>query len=188
MGSDIVIGCMDGIAGQVNYLLDEAENSDIMELCLWRYTIMSIQSDVEIMSIRVLEGYAQEHQLSENEAVSLFYKYQVFEKLILQHEYLHQLDFSETIRYVEEIMEQKSSVLVLYHGTNVAFDEIDLSKSRNRRDFGKGFYCTILENQAKEWAHRLYMRNYTLMLWIRNVLNSLKATDKKAETSIPSMW
>ena len=38
---------------------------------------------------------------------------------------------------------------------------MDLSKSHNRRDFGRGFYCTVLEKQAKEWAHRLYIRNYT---------------------------
>lgn len=122
---------------------------------------MSIQSDVEMLSVRVLETYTQEHYLSEKEAVDLFYKYQVFEKLILQHEYLHQLDFSETVKYVEEIMTQKSSVLVLYHGSNIAFDRIDLSKSHNRRDFGRGFYCTILEKQAQEWAHRLYMRNFS---------------------------
>lgn len=53
---------------------------------------MSIQSDVEMLSIRVLEDYAKSHQLTEGEAVELFYKYQVFEKLLLQHEYLHQLD------------------------------------------------------------------------------------------------
>lgn len=121
---------------------------------------MSIQSDVEMLSIRVLEDYAREHHLSERDAVDLFYKYQVFEKLILQHEYLHQLDFSETVKYVEELMLQKSSVLVVYHGSNIAFDQIDLSKSHNRRDFGRGFYCTILEKQAQEWAHRLYMRNF----------------------------
>lgn len=122
---------------------------------------MSIQSDVEMLSIRVLEDYAREHHLSERDAVDLFYKYQVFEKLILQHEYLHQLDFSETVKYVEELMLQKSSVLVVYHGSNIAFDQIDLSKSHNRRDFGRGFYCTILEKQAQEWAHRLYMRNFS---------------------------
>lgn len=99
---------------------------------------MSIQSDVEMLSIRVLEDYAREHHLSERDAVDLFYKYQVFEKLILQHEYLHQLDFSETVKYVEELMLQKSSVLVVYHGSNIAFDQIDLSKSHNRRDFGRG--------------------------------------------------
>lgn len=122
--------------------------------------IMSIQSDVEILSVRVLEDYANSHHLTESEAIELFYKYQVFEKLLLQHEYLHQLDYSETIQYVEEIIEQESPSLVLYHGSNIAFDEVDLSKSHNRRDFGRGFYCTVLETQAREWAHRLYMRQF----------------------------
>lgn len=122
---------------------------------------MSKQSDVEMLSIRALEYYAKSHGLSSKEAVHLFYKYQVFEKIILQHEYLHQLDFSETIRFVEEIMYQDSPDLVLYHGTTSEFEQIDLSKSRNRRDFGRGFYCTVLESQAQEWAHRLYMRNFS---------------------------
>lgn len=120
---------------------------------------MSIQSDVEMMSIRALEDYAKIHHLSECAAVDLFHKHQIFEKLILQHEYLHQLDFSETLDFIEETISKESSTLILYHGSNIAFDQIDLSKSHNRRDFGRGFYCTILENQASEWAHRLYMRN-----------------------------
>lgn len=122
---------------------------------------MSIQSDVEMLSIQTLEHYAKSHCLSEKEASDIFYKHQVFEKIILQHEYLHQLDFSETVKYVEEIIDKEVSDLLLYHGSNVAFDEINLSKSHNRRDFGRGFYCTILESQAKEWAHRLYIRNFS---------------------------
>lgn len=62
---------------------------------------------------------------------------------------------------MEEIIDKEVSDLLLYHGSNVAFDEINLSKSHNRRDFGRGFYCTILESQAKEWAHRLYIRNFS---------------------------
>ena len=58
---------------------------------------MSIQSDVEMLSIQALEYYARTHKLSEADTVHLFHKYQVFEKIILQHEYLHQLDFSETL-------------------------------------------------------------------------------------------
>jgi hypothetical protein len=61
---------------------------------------------------------------------------------------------------VEEIIAEDAPELVLYHGSNIAFDEIDLTKSRNRRDFGRGFYCTVLENQAKEWARRLYLRSH----------------------------
>ncbi|WP_242999029.1 DUF3990 domain-containing protein [Blautia producta] len=50
---------------------------------------------------------------------------------------------------------------ILYHGSNIAFDKISLSKSRNRRDFGRGFYCTISEEQAAEWAKRMYIRNFS---------------------------
>lgn len=121
---------------------------------------MSIQSDVEMLYVRALEEYANKRNLTEQEAVSIFQRFQVYEKIILQHEYLHQLDFLETIRYIEEIIEKQGTDIVIYHGTNALFDDVDLAKSNNRRDFGKGFYCTVLYNQAMEWAKRLYMRNF----------------------------
>lgn len=121
---------------------------------------MSIQSDVEMLYVRAIEEYAQEHHLTEQEAMSVFQKFQVYEKIILQHEYLHQLDFSETVRYVEEVIEKQGTDIVVYHGTNALFDKVDLGKSNNRRDFGKGFYCTVLYEQAREWAKRLYMRKF----------------------------
>lgn len=122
---------------------------------------MGIQLDVESLSIQALENYAKTHNLSEEEAVDLFYEHQIFEKIILQHEMLHQLDISETFIFVEESISEDSSPLILYHGSNVEFDSVDLQKSHNHRDFGRGFYCTILEVQAREWAHRLYMRKYS---------------------------
>jgi len=48
--------------------------------------------------------------------------------------------------------------LRLYHGSNCDFSDVDLSKSKNRRDFGKGFYLTTLQSQAKEWAEVLFAR------------------------------
>ena len=108
---------------------------------------MSIQSDVEILSVQAVEYYAQKHHLSEAEVFDLFCKHQVFEKILIQHETLHQLDTTETFQYVEEIIKENAPELVLYHGSN------------NRRDFGRGFYCTVLETQAEEWARRLYLRS-----------------------------
>jgi len=32
--------------------------------------------------------------------------------------------------------------MILYHGTNVSFDEIDLAKGLSGKDFGRGFYMT----------------------------------------------
>ncbi len=122
---------------------------------------MSVQSDVEMLAVQALESYANKHKMTEDEAVDMFQKYQVYEKITVQYECLHQLDISETIKFVEEIIDKKGIDIVVYHGSNVLFDEIDLEKSNNRRDFGKGFYCTILREQASEWAKRLYMRNFT---------------------------
>jgi len=40
----------------------------------------------------------------------------------------------------------------LYHGTNMAFEQIDLSKSKPNKDFGKGFYLSADLQQAKALA------------------------------------
>ena len=48
--------------------------------------------------------------------------------------------------------------LTLYHGSNCSFSDVDLSKSKDRRDFGKGFYLTTLQHQAREWAEILFAR------------------------------
>ena len=39
--------------------------------------------------------------------------------------------------------------MFLYHGTNIRFDNIDLSRSKDKRDFGKGFYTTTIFEQAE---------------------------------------
>lgn len=42
----------------------------------------------------------------------------------------------------------------VYHGSYAEIEEIDLSKCESNRDFGKGFYVTNLQKQAKYWAKR----------------------------------
>ena len=37
----------------------------------------------------------------------------------------------------------------LYHGTNVDFDVIDLTKSNKYKDFGQGFYLTDIRSRQK---------------------------------------
>lgn len=119
---------------------------------------MSVQSDIEMLFVQTIEIYAKRYGLSGESAVDLFHKHQVFEKMLMQHEYLHQVDFEEVMEYVDKIMEEDSKELVVYHGSCCDFKEIDLSKSHNRRDFGKGFYTTILKSQSEEWAYRLSLR------------------------------
>lgn len=49
--------------------------------------------------------------------------------------------------------------LTVYHGTDCVFEQIDLGKSINRRDFGVGFYTTTLAAQAESWARSKKIRN-----------------------------
>ena len=42
--------------------------------------------------------------------------------------------------------------MILYHGTNVGFENIDLSKSKPNKDFGQGFYLSADYNQAMDMA------------------------------------
>ena len=45
---------------------------------------MSVQSDCEMMSVDIMEAYAEKHHLSGDEAIKLFHKYQVYEKMMIQ--------------------------------------------------------------------------------------------------------
>lgn len=49
--------------------------------------------------------------------------------------------------------------IIVYHGTAFDFKNIDLSKSKNKRDFGKGFYTTTIQVQAEAWAKNIALRN-----------------------------
>lgn len=119
---------------------------------------MSIQSDCELLAIQAMEEYAKKNHVLNSVAIEIFHNNQVFEKMLLQHEYLHQVSFEEVMEYVEKIIFEGSKELIVYHGSCYQFEKIDLNKSHNRRDFGKGFYTTILQTQSKEWGYRLSLR------------------------------
>ena len=51
--------------------------------------------------------------------------------------------------------------LVVYHGTDTLFDEIDINQSKDKRDFGKGFYTTTIASQAESWARSVRIRNHS---------------------------
>ena len=44
--------------------------------------------------------------------------------------------------------------MILYHGSNMAIDRIDLGKCRPYKDFGKGFDLTDIRHQAERMAAR----------------------------------
>lgn len=44
--------------------------------------------------------------------------------------------------------------MILYHGTNIDFDTINIAKSKKYKDFGQGFYLTDIRKQAEVLASK----------------------------------
>ena len=44
--------------------------------------------------------------------------------------------------------------MLVYHGSNVEVREPRIIVGRNTKDFGTGFYCTVIKEQAERWAKR----------------------------------
>ena len=43
---------------------------------------------------------------------------------------------------------------VIYHGSYCKIEPPKIIEGKYKKDFGIGFYCTILEEQAKKWAQK----------------------------------
>jgi len=48
--------------------------------------------------------------------------------------------------------------MIFYHGSNLEINSIDLKKCNKYKDFGQGFYVTVLEDQAHRMAERTVQR------------------------------
>lgn len=127
---------------------------------------MTKQADVELLYYYASEKYAAKHHLTKEGVRSLFKKNLIFEQILSQHEYLHQVSAEEVMDYIESIVQSDHISLALYHGTTSVFDHIDLKKSGNRRDFGTGFYTTVIQSQALEWAKRMSKRRHTTPCYV----------------------
>ncbi len=44
--------------------------------------------------------------------------------------------------------------MMVYHGSYATVQEPKIIEGRNTKDFGTGFYCTIIREQAERWAKR----------------------------------
>lgn len=45
-------------------------------------------------------------------------------------------------------------MMTVYHGGYQAVEKPEIRKGRNTKDFGTGFYCTVIKEQAERWARR----------------------------------
>jgi hypothetical protein len=44
--------------------------------------------------------------------------------------------------------------MTVYHGSYTAVKQPEIIKGKNTKDFGVGFYCTVIREQAARWAKR----------------------------------
>ena len=57
--------------------------------------------------------------------------------------------------------------MTVYHGSNASIRHPEIRVGRNTKDFGPGFYCTVLREQAQRWAQRYehpVVNTYTVRL------------------------
>ena len=57
--------------------------------------------------------------------------------------------------------------MTVFHGSHLAIPYPEIRTSRNTKDFGPGFYCTVLREQAARWAQRYnhpVVNTYTVQL------------------------
>lgn len=57
--------------------------------------------------------------------------------------------------------------LTVYHGSYTTVEQPKIIKGKNIKDFGTGFYCTLIREQAERWAKRYdtpMINTYTVRL------------------------
>lgn len=83
---------------------------------------------------------------------------------------------------------------IIYHGSDCKVEEPKIMEGKYTKDFGRGFYCTILSKQAEKWARKydtpminmyeynedskLKIKNFTVMTeeWLDFIINSRRGS------------
>ncbi len=94
---------------------------------------------------------------------------------------------------------------IIYHGSYCKVEEPKIIEGKYTKDFGKGFYCTILSEQAEKWArkydtpiinmyeynedNRLKIKNFTVMTeeWLDFIINSRRGKTHNYDIVIGAM-
>lgn len=72
--------------------------------------------------------------------------------------------------------------MTVYHGSFTRVETPEIRKRRNTKDFGPGFYCTVIREQAERWARRYdvgVVNTYTVRM--NNNLNILEFREMTEE-------
>lgn len=94
---------------------------------------------------------------------------------------------------------------IIYHGSYCKVEKPKIIEGKYTKDFGKGFYCTILSEQAEKWARKydnpiinmyeynedikLKIKNFTVMTeeWLDFIINSRRGKTHNYDIVIGAM-
>jgi hypothetical protein len=78
--------------------------------------------------------------------------------------------------------------MTVFHGSNADFAEVSLDFAKDRRDFGRGFYTTVIREQATDWAEIICRRYKTKMAYLYEYEFSLNGLAVKSFDSMTKDW
>jgi hypothetical protein len=78
--------------------------------------------------------------------------------------------------------------MTVFHGSNTGFDKVLLNFAKDRRDFGRGFYTTLIREQAADWAEILCGRSKTKTAYLYEFEFSLTGLTVKKFDVMSKEW
>ena len=131
---------------------------------------MSVQTDCEMLSVQAMEAYARKYHVSGNDVVELFHRNQVFEKMMIQHEYLHQISFEEV--FVYEYLFEENSVLNVKRFDALSEEWLEFIKENRSKGGLQHKYDVIIGPVADDNTME------TVQLYIANILTVSEAVER----------
>ena len=85
------------------------------------------------------------------------------------------------------------ALMTVYHGSGDVVAAPEIRVGRYTKDFGPGFYCTVIREQAERWAQRMPVpRVNTYVVRFAQGLDILEFPEMSEEwltaSPIPTMW
>lgn len=78
--------------------------------------------------------------------------------------------------------------MIVYHSSNMIVDKPDVFHSRNALDFGRGFYVTVLQDQAVRYAERFRLRGQKAYLNLYELNDGWRQGNVKIFSEYDGQW
>lgn len=110
-----------------------------------------------------IEQYMNEKGINEDEVISIFSEYGVFDYLKDYFDVLHTQSRQWLVADIEEfINDRKNKHMILYHGSIEIVENPEIRIPSRSLDYGSGFYTTTSFKQAEDWVKRKLNANTSI--------------------------